>query len=334
MMLFERGPAMRRTVILLSTTLALASVQGFADATVVDGDHLPASVSVLSQSCDDPGTTPTAAPVARITRGPLDPPNGNFSIGWMPQGEGFGVGPAIHLDRPNEFTSYAVTIYSPNSYAAAIAVATWVQQDRRGLWKGVTVLADDHTAGWHEVTVPAETTYTWRHYDAHGTLDETEADRLTLRNLINDRGGDENEGADVGLIYGCDGDPMYFDAIEAADEFGTVASYDFEGYQTRMALGAGSKARQVVTITKGDRIALHAKLTRLFNKKALDGTVLLEAKRQGARSYTRVLQRATGGDGGLPVTVKPAKSTTYRASYAGTSTTEGSSATVRVKVRR
>lgn len=324
---------MRRIPLAVTAGLVLtigAPAAAHAAIVVVDGDHFAARhVSVVTQGCTDPATAPAQPPKLQITRGPLDPPAGSHSIRWTPGTDGFGTGPTVPVGDLADLLSSTVTVYSPNSYAAYVPVATYVEPDRAGLWKGVADAATDDLSGWHDVTLDAlETVYTWRHYDTSGALDETEGDAMSLVNFVNDRGGNAGS-ARIGVIYGCDGDPVYFDAFSLETKLGT-RTFDFEGYQTRTALSANKKG----TVAKGAKVHLRVQLTLRSGKKALAGRVVFEQKRHGSSKFTKLATRRTGRDGVVTLTVEPSRRTAYRATYAGTRAIDSSADTVWVTVRR
>lgn len=324
---------MRRTLIIssltaLALTAPLASVAASAPV-VVDGDRFAArNISVLSQGCVDPGTSPENTPQLQIVRPAENPIYGEQAVRWSPATDGFGVGPVLHVDRPIELLEHAVTVYSPNSLTRPVAVATFVEPGRTGIWKGTVFLpTDTFPGGFHDITVPSTTEYQWIHFDGEGVQDDAANSAMTLRDFVNDRGGN-NEGASVGVLFGCDGDTVVFDAIKYTIDQTDTRIFDFEGTQTTTALRAGK-----ATVKRGQKVSLQVALRTKATGKAINGPVAIFAKQQGTSTFRKIGQRSTGGDGMVSLTVRPSKTTTYRASYAGTVTVDGSSDVVRIKVR-
>lgn len=323
---------MRRTLVFSSmTALAVAGplLTGPAVGTVVDGNRFgERGISVLAQGCTDPATAPNSEPALEIVRPTEKPRYGEHAVRWVPETEGYGVGPLIHIAHPTDLWEHSVTVYSPNALSSPVAVATFVEPGREGIWKGRAVLPDDTTAGWHDVIVGAEIQYQWVHYDEAGAQDDNADSAMTLINFVNDRGGD-NEGASVGVLFGCEGDRVLFDAIKVESGDGGSQLFNFEGTQTRTILKSTKS-----TITRGQKAALRVDLRTKAQGKRIDGTVTITAKKHGSSKFTRIATKKTGGDGSVSLSVRPTKTTVYRVSYAGTATVDGStSSAVRIKVR-
>ncbi|MBC9733720.1 hypothetical protein [Nocardioides marmotae] len=300
-------------------------------ATEVQGDNFAARyLRLVVQNCIDPADQPTEAPGFRIARGPAKVPFGQRSIGWVPADDGYGIGPLALVRKPSTVSAISVRAYSPNARTNPVAVVRFVEPNRAGEWRGFAALPLDTTAGWHQVTVPLDTQYQWRHFDADGVQDDTSSP-LRLVDFVNDRGGD-SEGAHVGVLHGCDGDPFYIDGLSVTSE-GGAQTYDFDGYRTKLALAANGATKKTIRIVNGQKVNLSARVREALGGAGASGRVKIEAKGFKDKKFKVLVNKQVKAGSPLRTTVRPSKKTIYRASFPGTASHEASATKLTVLVR-
>lgn len=325
---------MRTTMIgaVAAAALAVSGLAGAATGTTrVDGNHFAASgVRIASQGCLDPGTNPATAPTFRIAKGPASPPLGNRSIGWTPDGTGFGVGPMTHVDSPSSLTVLAISVYAPESRASGQAVVQYVAPGVDGIWRGTAALGADTTTGWHAVNA-ATNSFSWRHF-TDGVADQ-DAPTATIASFVASHGGD-GTGAWVGFVYGCDSSPFFVDALEV-DSTNDTRTLDFEGYGTRTSLTVGKKTHRKITVPYGKSLDVTARLQKLVGGSGMAGRVKIDSRPLSARKWTKHDRRKVGRRGTTTFTVHASRSVAYRASYAGAGSYESSASPVlKILVRK
>lgn len=313
-------------VLALSTLPAVASA-----ATRVDGDEFErAGLRVLTQGCTDPSQSPATPPSFRIVRTPA-PPLGERAIGWVPQEDGFGTGPLAPVAKPTTPATVRLSVYSPPDLeASSVAVAVYRAAGDTGTWRGTAPLATDRADGWHNVEY-ANLSFGWKHYAADGTYDEA-ASPATLPDFAESKGGD-GQGAWLGVLYGCDGDPFYVDSLSVASSAGS-ATYDFGGYRTRTSIATGGTAPKRVAITYGERLDLTTRLRQVADGSGFAAALKVDSKPLTQKRFRKLKMVRTGTAGNYRFTVRPGKSIAYRATYRGTRELERSrSQTLKVLVR-
>lgn len=324
-----------RRAIASGTAAALLTMGWPAPATsavvIVDGDHFAGSgMSLRSQSCVDPAVPVPTAPRADLLSTPGPAPLGKRFLGLDSAGVGFAIGPVVQVARPTSVSAFSVSVRSPNALATAIAVVEYAEPNRPGIWKGFVRLPDDPIAGWHTATVPGTTLFQWRHYDQPGHLDAASGTATTIRDFVNDHGGDA-PGASIGILYGCDGDPFFLDALQVTSADGTT-SFDFEGYQTRLAINPAVTERSV-TVTAGERVPLRAMLRSAFDGSPLTGKVQFDGRPLSGSTYQRLSTESAGRDGKLEMFVQPQRSAVYRMEFPGSGLYDASADVFTVRVR-
>ncbi|WP_435745908.1 hypothetical protein [Nocardioides sp. SYSU DS0663] len=317
---------MRRTLIGAAgaVVLAVSTLPGMASAaTRVDADQFQqAGLRLVTQSCTDAATVPSAGPAFAVVDSPK-PPRGERAIGWTPQVEGFGTGPVAPLPRPTASATVSASVYFPDTEAAAVAVAVYRAPNDTGTWRGVATLAPGNDTGWHTVEY-TDRYYSWYHYAADGTYDQA-APSATLADFANARGGD-GQGAWLGVLYGCDGNPFVLDSLTVSTARG-ASTYDFGGYRSRTTIRVGSKASKTVRITYGERVKLATRLQRVADDSGLRGPVKIDSRPLARKKFTKLKNIRTTTAGQHRFTARPGKSMAYRATYRGTDLVEGSRST-------
>lgn len=309
------------TAALVASSLTAAPASAAA-ARRVDANHFAAAgLQSVSQSCVDPGASPTTPPRFRVARGPGRAPLGSRSIGWV-AASGFGAGVMTHVASPSGMTVLSTSVFAPKGHASGQAVISYVQPGRSGVWKGRSALGADSSKGWHAVNA-ATRTFQWRHF-TDGTADE-DAPNATIPSFVAAHGGD-GSGAWVGFAYGCDGNPFFIDALHTETAAG-ARTYDFEGFRTRSRLVKGTRSPKAVEIIAGATIKLTAQLRRAIGGDAIAGPIKLQ-NRKLTETKWGTQNRKTGDGGNYSFKTRPFKSTAWRVKYAGTTANQANTSPV------
>jgi hypothetical protein len=259
-----------------AVSLAVASLPALASAapTEVDGSRLAASGLVeLVQGCNDPTATPVDRPKFLIDRGPGKPPIGRYSSGWKVEGAEFGAGSAALVSSPTTLTDFRIQLNAPGGAARGTAVARYYPPSDDGYWVGMSLLGADTKKGWHAVNA-GNRVFTWSHYTT-GTLDRT-APSATIPGHTSVYGGD-GDGAELGFVFGCDGNPFYTDRLQIATAEDDL-TFDYGGFRTRAELRLGSKKPNKTTITVGKRLDLKGRLFQKYPGGRLAGQLSFQSK--------------------------------------------------------
>lgn len=320
---------MRRMLVGVAGALALAistlPVAASGATTRVDGaDFAGSGLRVVNHGCADSRAVAFEQPKLTIRKGPGRVPIGTHSIGWAMPGTSYGIGPVAHVAHPSTLKSLKVRVYAEGKRARGSAVATYPSPNGEGVWSGYSDLREDTAAGWHVVEA-ADLPFSWM-YIVNGVVADTEG-AMTVAALARSKGGD-GDGADVGFIYGCDGNTFFLDGLTVATDTERDV-YDLGGYRSRIAISPTK-----VRLTYGERTALLTLLRRVKDDRPINGRITFQAKAAGAKQFRKFRIAKAGPKGAVVFRATPAKSTQFRAVYAGANNLEGSrSAHVRVLVR-
>lgn len=313
---------------LLLTLLASPAVAGNDVVARVDGDHFSqAGISLISQSCVDQSGLPNAFKPSIIDD---DGGLGKRALSWDIEGSGMHTGPAAHTDTPNELTDLSTQLRWIAGGVTGGVVVHFHPKDG-GVWKGYQALPPDTTWGWHEVAVDLSSiNFTWRHFT--GNVQDGSAPASTLRNLVNDRGGNA-DGAEVGFAFGCEGKDFVLDGLKLSTDAGSI-TYDYEGYATAAGLRLSGAATGRTTVIAGARVKLTATLKRRIGGDPVRTTVTLQRRPLSASRWTDVTRLELGSDGTATYSVQPVRASAYRIIYDGAGLVDGDvSASVSSKVR-
>lgn len=322
---------MRRTLIgaVGAIALTVSALPAAAAATRVDGPHFErAGLELWSTDCGNPRPQRDPEVPTRIVRSAAAPSGERF-IGWELPGTGSAIGPAAYTATPSKLDVLRVQLYTPAPRVTGRVVVEYQPPSDDGTWIGVSGITDDQRPGWHVVDGSSHS-YRWSYYSADGIFRES-APEQDLRRFVESRGGD-GEGARVAFTYGCDGNPFFVDALTLRDASGT-RTYDFEGIRTRTSIAVGGKSPRSVTITYGEKLGLTARLRKVVEGTGFAAPMRVDAKRLDQRKYRKVTRARTGSGGNLGLTVRPARSTAYRATYAGSAENQRSLSVLKVRVR-
>jgi hypothetical protein len=321
---------MRRAVLVTLCAVALAiTPTASGAASRVDGHRFGAAgLQTISQGCVDQLSQPTEPARFRIRSGPGDPPSGSHSVGWVPVGDGYAVGPSAQVDQPTSLDILGVSVRPARKQMSGQAVARYRAPGDEGQWIGRVALGVDTRRRWHRVdvgTLPFE----WRHYNTEGVQDQYVSSQ-TIATFTTARGGD-GDGAQVGFMYGCDGKAFFIDALRVGTEDG-VKKYDFEGYRTRSQLLVAGKARKQITLTFGRKRDLGIRLREVVAGDGLAGKVFVQRRSLSAKKFRTFDKVRTSRTGKAGISVKPTRGTAYRVRYPGGESHEADTSSV-LKVR-
>ncbi len=323
---------MRRTLISAAATAALV-VSSLATATAVtrvDANHFAGTgLTRVSRGCVDSRAIPVTEPKFVIKRG-AGSPIGQHASGWVPDGSTYGVGVTTRISRPTTLKSLRIHVNAPGGEALGHVIATYHASGDTGVWQGNANLGTDKTKGWHRVDATGAL-FSWQHF-TDGVPDRSDSD-FTLQEFADRQGGD-GDGADLGFIYGCDGNGFLVDDFEVVTK-NQKKVFDLGGYRTTTSLVTGGKARGNLTITCGEKVDATAKLRLKYGNKAIPGKLRLQSRRLSGSTWSTFDKRKVGSTGNTSFTVRPSISSAYRATYAGTATREGNlSQVLRIHVRK
>ncbi|NHC25434.1 hypothetical protein G6553_19935, partial [Nocardioides sp. IC4_145] len=327
---------MRRTVIgaVGAVTLALTALPGVAvGATRVDGDHFQAAgLRLAVRDCVDPGAAPGKQPTFRVVRN--KPNSGKASIAWQPRGTGTAVGATAYAGRPTQLSRFSIRLRTTAAQSQGIASVRYEAPDDDGYWIGtsdlITDLNPDDKPNWRTIDGSA-LTYSWRHYTPAGVEDATSFP-LDLPSFAALRGGD-GKGARIGFLFGCDGNPFQVDKLVVRSG-GPLKDYEFEGIRTKASLQRGSSGKKTVRVTYGEKVNLVAKVREVIDNDGVPGKITIAAKGPGDKKFRKVVSKKVGTSGALRRTVQPARNTTYRVTFPGSTKHDKSSAKLKVLVRK
>jgi hypothetical protein len=330
---------MRNTLLgaLGAATLVVGMVPAVATArsVEVDGSRFERSGLVeRSQGCNDPRAVPVTAPVTLIRRGPGNAPLGGHSSGWRTSGGSFGAGATAHVDKPARLSRFRTELNAPSGLADGRAVVWYHPPGDDGHWFGSAELEPTgeelDRKGWQRVNA-LNRTFAWQHYDASGQPDRT-GPESTVADFVADYGGN-GDGAELGFLFGCDGEDFFVDRFEVGTG-DSIRAYDFGGFRRRSQVFHGSRDSGRIKITLGDKLSLGGLLYEKYRDVRTEGLLHFEAKRAGAKGFRRFAQDRTTASSRAETTVKPSRTTDYRVRHPGTGTTEPATSRVLTLVVR
>lgn len=293
-------------------------------ASRVDGDHFARSgISIITQACTDQADTTVVRP--KIIR--TDPGRGDRSLRWTMPGPGDLAGPLAHVAAPDALEQVSTKLrWIAGGVTGGVVVH--FHPAAGGVWKGYQELPQDTVWGWHTVTADLTSmTFVWRHF-TDGVEDDS-APASTLRNLVNDRGGNA-DGAEVGFAFGCEGKDFVLDALKVTAPSGSD-TYDYEGYASTAVLKAAGSRK--VTVVAGGTVRLNAVLKRAVAGTPIRAKAQLQRKVRG-KKWSTVQRLKLDAEGRASTSVVPLSASSYRIRYAGRGLVDGDvSPAVRVTVR-
>ncbi len=327
---------MRRLLTAASATLvvALGGVAGAApaaadDTVVVHGlDFTPGSLTNLAVTGCSAVFDRVAEPIATyLSHGP-GAPLGSRSLKYDLAG-GSAVGSQHAVASMAATTVAGLSVLAPEG-STGVAYAGYQAPGDRGtnlVWVGRAPLAAV-AGGWQRVEATT-LAYDWTRYDleARQPVDPAEPApvAMTVPDFLAAQGGDGPGFYAVG--FGCDGHPFQIDALRIGAP-GQVTTYDLEGFTSIAGISGPTGP-----VTAGDEVSLGGSLrVAQGDTPAGHGLLVLEAKPYGAETFSPVEGGAVEGPD-VTLSVTPTVQTTYRWSFAGSWSLDGSlSPTVTVPV--
>lgn len=246
---------------------------GAGTATVVRGTAFSvAGLATTTVNCADPTVPATNTWPAGNALGPDTAPSGERSLTFAVEDTGTAVGPTAHVDDPSTITDLSVMVHPGDGALVGFAVVTLHPQDDPGYWQGLASLGTDTARDWHEIEASTRA-FTWRHYDASGSVIGS-AGAQTISGFLPTVGGD-GDGAEVGLLYGCNGEASYLDDFRVVTA-SSDRSWDFEGATASLR----AKPRRD-DLTLGRRLRWDTSMQTSFSAESLP--VMVQAKYAGSK---------------------------------------------------
>lgn len=276
----------------------------------VDGDHFGKSgLTYLTQGCNDDRAQPLTQPQVLVRSGPGKTPVGTQSVGWDMQDQTtYGAGLLAHVPDPLKLKRASIKVFNTGGSGQGSAYAIYHAPNDSGVWKGLASLPIDNTSGWHRVDAE-DVAFNWLHY-TNGTQDRDDS-AMTLSDMAARYHGN-GKGARIGMLFGCRGETFYVDDFELVSKK-MHRTYDLGGYRTLSDIIWGTVVRKKITITYGQRLGLTGRLRQKSDASPLSGQLRLDAKRSGAKKWSKFGHVASRGD----FKVSPSRTTTYRSKFAG-----------------
>ena len=168
---------------------------------------------------------------------------GSHSIGWqMPYG--YEVGALARIHHPESLSVFAGDVFIPSGSGSGNAVAFYYNTDLApGYWFGYRNITFNQS-GFGTYSLAA-LSFSWTY------IDSTSATPVGSNTIAGFTGGDPGQGAYVGILAGCEGQPFYFDNLRVADNFDQTV-YDFEGAPSGSRLQWSTDGKKV----KGGNLAV------------------------------------------------------------------------------
>ena len=154
----------------------------------------------------------------------------------------------------------------------------------------------------------------------------------TLPAFVSARGGD-GDGASIGIIFGCDGNPFYVDNFKVGEN-GASRTFDLDGYATSTKMSVGKRSPKTVTITAGQGVHLGGKLLAKVEKKRLTGGLAFQKSKPGSGTWATYARDKTTSKALATSTPHPTRGTSFRITYGGSSPYLGSHPLVRTVIKR
>lgn len=321
--------SMRRTalftaVVVATSLIAVPGSPARADATiVVRGNSFGSELNgVATLTCAAPLSQ--TSPIT-VTTPATSSPLGTRALLVTPSSTGTGAGWNTLVDSVDAVTTFTMDVRSttPNEGRVIVTMPSTTPGESRFFWLGVSEpIAVPGAIGYQTVSGLGHT-FAWTKYNFEQEVVDT-ASSQTLDSFLAGHGGDRQ--AQLIMVFGCNGAEFTTDRWRVGD-VSSVITYDLEGIASSVTATASA-----TKVAPSGPVTLSTTL-RVAGELVAGSSVTLQA-RQPNGSFSNVGTATTNGQGVASLVVRPVRTTTYRWSFAGSTSTEASvSAQVTVRVQ-